>query len=489
MFILFFILITASTFAHTLTCSQGYTPYQHEIWTAGRNDATHLQTDLLTLSGEPASIDIEKIWTYDTSKREQIHEQFKIIFTDENGSRVYAQTTYSDDVNNTEGAEANTYTDLGMILLPKGVKKAKLIHRADPQYGEDLHHYNSVTFKGLCYKLNSLKEEEKQSMEIGDFVWLDLNRDGIQNDNETGLSDIKIELYHQDKKLAETISDEYGHYEFKGLKPDIYKLKFIIKEGWAITKKDSGQNSQDLFDSDADAKGIIRVRQDKDQNAYDVGLYLKPRAKLELDINTSLKDIENAIVGDLIMWRYTVKNRGNIKLSDIELRDQLEGDILCPKRVLFANEQMFCTKESIVENGFNGNQLIVEADLPSGEVVIAKRETYYIGKESLDYQGSIGDRVWLDINQNGIQESGEAGISGIEVILYDQDNQQVASMQTNENGNYFFEKLKPSQYHLKVIIPKGYSMTEQHQDDGNSTRFRLGVAENIADKDFGLYRK
>ena len=34
-------------------------------------------------------------------------------------------------------------------------------------------------------------------------------------------------------------------------------------------------------------------------------------------------------------------------------------------------------------------------------------------------EGAIGDTVWIDVNANGIQEPGEPGISGVDLILYD----------------------------------------------------------------------
>jgi hypothetical protein len=499
MFILFFFLIVVEiSFATSLSCSEGYSSYAHEIWTAGRADSLNLQTDILRLSGEESSIDIEKIWTYDTSTNDQRDEAFKIVFMDANSTTIYAQTDYSKDVDNHQGANHNSYTDLGVTLLPKGVKIAKLVHRADAQYGENLKDYNSVTFKGLCYKINYLNRDIDKRFKIGDFVWADLNRDGIQNDNEVGLAGITIELYKGESKIAESITDEYGHYEFKNLPSADYRLKCIIKDGWAVTKRDVNSNSHDFFDSDANESGEIMVNIERDYNSYDIGLYLKERAVLEVEIETTLNDPKNAIVGDTVEWVYIVKNRGNVKLSSLRLSDKEEGEILCPKHILFANEKMVCRHKSIIENGFHKNLLSITGYLPSGERLGIQREDFYIGKESLNYQGSIGDRVWLDANRNGIQDSRESGISGVEVQLYDHKNRLISSTKTNENGNYFFEKIRPRLYYLKVTIPKGYLPTrpkqgEDKQQDSNlqksgwSDLFRVGVSEDITDQDFGLY--
>ncbi|MCP5246738.1 MAG: hypothetical protein H6937_12635, partial [Burkholderiales bacterium] len=66
-------------------------------------------------------------------------------------------------------------------------------------------------------------------------------------------------------------------------------------------------------------------------------------------------------------------------------------------------------------------------------------------------KASIGDRVWEDMNHNGIQDSNEPGISGITVTLYARNgsNQYVAAQTTtNSNGNYLFTNLNEGYYYV-----------------------------------------
>ncbi|MEZ4605645.1 MAG: SdrD B-like domain-containing protein [Deinococcales bacterium] len=37
-------------------------------------------------------------------------------------------------------------------------------------------------------------------------------------------------------------------------------------------------------------------------------------------------------------------------------------------------------------------------------------------------KASLGDRVWKDANKNGIQDAGEAGVAGVVVTLWSDDN-------------------------------------------------------------------
>jgi hypothetical protein len=50
----------------------------------------------------------------------------------------------------------------------------------------------------------------------------------------------------------------------------------------------------------------------------------------------------------------------------------------------------------------------------------------------------IGNRVWLDTNANGVQDAGEAGISGVTVHLFNAANTQIGAAVTDANGEYYF---------------------------------------------------
>ncbi|MGE5621136.1 MAG: SdrD B-like domain-containing protein [archaeon] len=76
---------------------------------------------------------------------------------------------------------------------------------------------------------------------------------------------------------------------------------------------------------------------------------------------------------------------------------------------------------------------------------------------------SIGDKVWLDSNKNGIQDQGESGIANVTVQLYNCDNTMAGNTVTDANGKYSFTNLGTCSYYLKVVIPKEYTMSPQHQ--------------------------
>jgi uncharacterized protein YbdZ (MbtH family) len=94
----------------------------------------------------------------------------------------------------------------------------------------------------------------------------------------------------------------------------------------------------------------------------------------------------------------------------------------------------------------------------AGETVI----TFHILQPPL----SLGDFVWYDTNQDGIQDTGEPGVQGIDVDLYAREcsGQAMATETTDANGHYLFQDLSPGIYCLQFSgIPAGWSISPQDQ--------------------------
>ncbi len=81
---------------------------------------------------------------------------------------------------------------------------------------------------------------------------------------------------------------------------------------------------------------------------------------------------------------------------------------------------------------------------------------FFIGQISFAQTCSIGDRVWVDANGNGIQDAAEtAGISGMTVLLKNSIGTIVGNTQTSSSGSYLFTGLAPDIY--TVVFPTNYS--------------------------------
>ena len=83
------------------------------------------------------------------------------------------------------------------------------------------------------------------------------------------------------------------------------------------------------------------------------------------------------------------------------------------------------------------------------------------------YPVRLGDYVWNDDNQNGLQDDGENGVPNVTVMLTDErgasvvdaDGQPVEPAKTDANGNYSFTNLLAGRYRVTFDVPAGYAPT------------------------------
>ena len=75
---------------------------------------------------------------------------------------------------------------------------------------------------------------------------------------------------------------------------------------------------------------------------------------------------------------------------------------------------------------------------------------------------SIGDRVWDDLNGNGVQDDGEPGLENVWINLQDGNGNSIYWVNTDENGEFIFFGLTAGTYQLQFSTPAGYEVTMQN---------------------------
>ena len=79
----------------------------------------------------------------------------------------------------------------------------------------------------------------------------------------------------------------------------------------------------------------------------------------------------------------------------------------------------------------------------------------------------LGDTVFLDDDNNGVQDAGEAGIAGVEVQLLDANGGFIASTTTDANGEYIFEDLAAGDYIVAISDAGNSPLDGLVSSDGN----------------------
>ena len=86
---------------------------------------------------------------------------------------------------------------------------------------------------------------------LGDFVWVDANANGIQDNGEVGLDNVTVELHKigTTGAFATVTTSGGGLYSFPNLLPDSYYVHFVLPAGYLHSPANQGSNDQ--VDSDA----------------------------------------------------------------------------------------------------------------------------------------------------------------------------------------------------------------------------------------------
>ena len=98
---------------------------------------------------------------------------------------------------------------------------------------------------------------------VGNRVWDDINKNGLQDPTEPGVSGVTVNLWTGTateplvKTIYSTITDINGDYMFTNLVPGIYWLEFILPDRippWVFTLQNVGTDP--ALDSNANATGF-----------------------------------------------------------------------------------------------------------------------------------------------------------------------------------------------------------------------------------------
>ena len=132
---------------------------------------------------------------------------------------------------------------------------------------------------------------------VGNFVWFDANKDGIQDADEVGVAGVTVTMDGQldmdplldaDGNLVKPVTtDANGKYVFTNLLPGSYGLTFTIPAGYSETVKKAGDDR--AVDSDG-AETWPVLKQGQDDMTVDLGL------------------IADGTIGDTLFW--DVDNNG-----------------------------------------------------------------------------------------------------------------------------------------------------------------------------------
>jgi hypothetical protein len=359
---------------------------------------------------------------------------------------------------------------------------------------------------------------------LGNRVWYDLNGNGLQDGVETGVANVTVSLYKDANNdgvisgaeltaIATTTTNTLGEYMFTNLVEGSYQVGFNLPAAlstYALTIKDAG--ADDAIDSDGNLKNtsiagntaaaqtsftnLIALATGEDNTTVDLGIIpavstntIGNKVWWDQNANGTQDATEPGVVGVVVKLYNDGTNNIAGDADDVLVgttTSDINGNYLfvgLADDTYYANFSNvpagfdFTTKEAtnVAATDVAGS----DADRVSGttgtvQLLNASGLTFKDNR-SLDAgivstRAVLGNKIFDDLNGDGIQNIGEPGVAGVQVILYAADGTTVLSSTiTDATGNYLFANLTAGTYVVGVnaaTIPVGMQFTAQDNTTG-----------------------
>jgi uncharacterized repeat protein (TIGR01451 family)/fimbrial isopeptide formation D2 family protein/LPXTG-motif cell wall-anchored protein len=341
---------------------------------------------------------------------------------------------------------------------------------------------------------------------VGDYVWFDVNNDGVQDAGEPPIPGVEVTVVYfgldgvpggGDDETHVTTTDAAGMYLVSGLPGGEYSVTVTGGIPPGLTE------SYDLDDGTTapDGRWLGSLAEDAVERDVDFGytgtgsigdlVWFNRNANTTQDTDEpGIGGVDGTVTfygfdgvaggGDDVVYPVTTAPDGSYLVSGLP-----------------AGNYVVAFNPATVPTGMSQN-----FD-PDGTLDNTYALTLGVGEDfttaDFGYAGdsSIGDRVWLDENRDGVQDAGEPGIAGVDVDLVWPGPDGVTGTPddvtftetTDSLGNYLFGGLNPGSYPVTVVtatLPVGLDNTYDEDGDlDDAVTVALPLSTDHLTADFG----
>ncbi|WP_119696678.1 SdrD B-like domain-containing protein [Microbacterium halotolerans] len=434
-----------------------------------------------------------------------------------NADLVHAQGSFSGiayvpelDYVLTNQLDANQYFTQGLrVLHATGDSAGQVVRNDDVPTG-------NIDLTGDFGKNTGLADVEvlvaAATQQIGNYVWIDSDKDGVQDPDEAPVEGVTVTLRDTDGNVvATTVTDADGAYYFgavDGLEPDTEYDVVIDASNFtdgALVGYHATEPQADGATDVNDSNGVQAESSDET-----VARITTPAANVnDHSIDFGFVEDPTVSVGDYVWFDSNRDGRQGDDESGIEgVELTLTGPDGNPVTDVFGNpveptstdedgkysfddlpvlpEGEHYTVTVTPPNGFEPTEPDVgdgEGDSSTGSAESGDLTEDGARDDTLDFgfvkpTVSVGDYVWFDSNRDGRQDDDESGIEGVELTLTGPDGKPVTDVfgdpveptSTDEDGKYSFDDLpvlpEGEHYTVTVTPPNGFESTEPGVGDG-----------------------
>jgi LPXTG-motif cell wall-anchored protein len=319
---------------------------------------------------------------------------------------------------------------------------------------------------------------------VGDYIWYDLNNDGVQDGNEPGVGggEVLVTFFGPDGVIGggddvvfRATTDTAGNYTVPGLPSGFYSAAVdlaTIPAGTTVTADlDGGDPEVTLF--------TLGAAEDKTDVDYPLvgDASLSGTVWNDVDADQVIASGEAGIPGVTVIVTWT----GPVGPVVIAVESGPDGSWDLP--TLPPGDYTVELDLATVPPGMSPTT-------PTDDSVTLPVGGHGVVDFGLAELVNLGSTVWIDTDGDGVVDFDESGIPEVLVNLYNEDGLLVAITETDANGNYLFADLLPGIYLVQIdphSLPEEVRATFDRDGSPDlNTLVTLTGGTSILDANFGF---
>ena len=348
---------------------------------------------------------------------------------------------------------------------------------------------------------NSVDGGMYRTSSIGDVVWVDTNGSGVRDAGENGVAGAVLRLVDalgvravdaSGTSIADQTTTGSGAYAFTNLSPGNYRVVVVTRpSGYQLTPalvtiNGATPATDSDVDTTTDQTALITLTSGTVEQTIDVGMArpvsIGNQVWVDANADGTRSGAETAGVtgatvallgagldgtfatADDVTGSVTANGSGNYTFTRAGTNNT--GALLAPGlyRLTFG---LPASWELTIKSGAAPLTSDLDSDASTtvgptfgraDDVTLTEGQATTSLDAGMFQRATVGDRVWEDVNANGIQDSGEPGISGATVELLDAAGAPFTIpviTTTDGSGLWSIANLRPADYRVGFTAPTG----------------------------------
>lgn len=276
------------------------------------------------------------------------------------------------------------------------------------------------------------EEQAAPTYEISGRIWLDKNRNGILDDDESGISGIQVQLQKDNISVKATVSPKDGSYTFRDVNQGKYTIIYTYNKNLytpTVYKNVEAGITKASFARDInDGKAITDAITVGNGNVENINLGLQEKDNFDLSISKNITLVNVTTNGKTTEHKYE-----NLDLAKLEIsaKDLAKTTLELHYQIVVKNE-----------GNVSGKAMQIVDYLPKDTSLNTEKSiNWYLGSDGNAYNDSLselqiapGEERVLTIVLNKTMTAENTGVLGNKVVITKEDGTTTTSENITNNN-------------------------------------------------------